>query len=200
MAEEKKIYKAISAVMQDVGYVGKDSTNPQQKYKYRGIDAVMNALQPAMIKNGIFVVPSVISKEREERVTKTGGFLIYSVLTIKYTFYAEDGSSVEAIIIGEGMDSGDKATNKALSVGFKYACFQVFCIPTEEFIDSEVDSPEPEPKTIDELVEEITQLRLEKNIPLDEILNRAKAKSLDKCERPQLESIIRSLKKSAVRK
>lgn len=200
MAEEKKIYKAISAVMQDVGYVGKDSTNPQQKYKYRGIDAVMNALQPAMIKNGIFVVPSVISKEREERVTKTGGFLIYSVLTIKYTFYAEDGSSVEAIIIGEGMDSGDKATNKALSVGFKYACFQVFCIPTEEFIDSEVDSPEPEPKTIDELVGEITQLRLEKNIPLDEILNRAKAKSLDKCERPQLESIIRSLKKSAVRK
>ncbi|MFS0844210.1 MAG: ERF family protein [Roseburia hominis] len=30
------------------------------------------------------------------------------------------------------MDSGDKATNKAMSVAFKYACFQVFCIPTEE--------------------------------------------------------------------
>lgn len=137
------IYKAISEVMKDVGAVGKDSKNPQQGYLYRGIDAVMNALQPAMIKHGIFVVPQVLEEHREERQTSRGGLLLYSILKIKYTFYAEDGTFVEAIVVGEGMDSGDKATNKALSVGFKYACFQVFCIPTEEMIDSEVDSPEP---------------------------------------------------------
>ena len=142
------IYKAIGEVMKDVGAVGKDSKNPQQGYRYRGIDAVMNALQPAMIKHGIFVVPSVMEEHREERQTSRGGLLIYSVLKIKYTFYAEDGTSIEAIVVGEGMDSGDKATNKALSVGFKYACFQVFCIPTEEMIDPEVDSPEPTPKMI----------------------------------------------------
>lgn len=142
------IYKAIGEVMKDVGAVGKDSKNPQQGYRYRGIDAVMNALQPAMIKHGIFVVPSVMEEHREERQTSRGGLLIYSVLKIKYTFYAEDGTSIEAIVVGEGMDSGDKATNKALSVGFKYACFQVFCIPTEEMIDPEVDSPEPKPKMI----------------------------------------------------
>lgn len=142
------IYKAIGEVMKDVGAVGKDSKNPQQGYRYRGIDAVMNALQPAMIKHGIFVVPSVMEEHREERQTSRGGLLIYSVLKIKYTFYAEDGTFIEAIVVGEGMDSGDKATNKALSVGFKYACFQVFCIPTEEMIDPEVDSPEPTPKMI----------------------------------------------------
>lgn len=149
-----KIYKAIANVMKDVGAVGKDSRNPQQGYKYRGIDAVMNALQPAMIKHGIFVVPSVIEQTREERKTSKGGLLIYSILKISYKFYAEDGSYVESIVIGEGMDSGDKATNKALSVGFKYACFQVFCIPTEEMIDSEVDSPEPVHKMDQPITEE----------------------------------------------
>jgi hypothetical protein len=68
--------------------------------------------------------------------------LIYSICTIKYTFYAEDGSSVSATVIGEGMDSGDKATNKAMSIAFKYACFQVFCIPTEEMKDPDADTPE----------------------------------------------------------
>lgn len=29
------------------------------------------------------------------------------------------------------MDSGDKATNKAMSAAYKYACMQAFSIPTE---------------------------------------------------------------------
>ena len=39
------------------------------------------------------------------------------------------------------MDSGDKASNKALSIAFKYACFQVFCIPTEEMKDPDAETP-----------------------------------------------------------
>lgn len=138
-----KIYEAISAVMKDCGFVAKDSKNPQQGYKYRGIDAVMNALNPALIKNKVFVVPEMLEYSREERHTNKGGLLIYSVCKMRYSFFAEDGSSVSAIVTGEGMDSGDKATNKAMSAAFKYACFQTFCIPTEEMYDSEIDSPEP---------------------------------------------------------
>ena len=43
------------------------------------------------------------------------------------------------------MDSGDKATNKAMSIAFKYACFQVFCIPTEEMIDPDSECHEVVP-------------------------------------------------------
>lgn len=141
-----EIFEAIAKTMEEVGAVGKDSRNDQQKYKYRGIDAVMNALHPAMTKNGIFCSPTVLEQIREERQSAKGGLLIYSIVKVKYTFYAKDGSSVESTVIGEGMDSGDKATNKAMSAAFKYACFQVFCIPTEEMKDSEEDSPEPMPK------------------------------------------------------
>lgn len=137
------IYESINAVMKDCGYIAKDSKNTMQNYKFRGIDAVMNALNPALIKNKVFVVPEVLEQTREERHTAKGGLLIYSIVRVKYSFYAEDGSSVTACVIGEGMDSGDKATNKAMSAAFKYACFQTFCIPTEEMKDSEDDSPEP---------------------------------------------------------
>ena len=133
------IYESISAVMSDVGAIGKNTKNTQQGFMFRGIDAVMNALQPAMLKNHIFVVPEVLEQTREERQSSKGGNLIYSILRMKYTFFAEDGSSISAVVIGEGMDSGDKASNKAMSIAFKYACFQVFCIPTEEMKDPDAE-------------------------------------------------------------
>lgn len=137
---EGKIYGAIAKVMQDVGIVGKNDSNDYDKYKYRGIDAVMNALNPAMVKNKVFVTPTVLDSQREERAGKNGTTMMYTVLTVKYTFYTEDGSSVDCVVIGEAMDRSDKSTNKAMSAAFKYACFQTFCIPTEEMHDTEEES------------------------------------------------------------
>ena len=133
------IYESISAVMAEVGAVGKNSKNNQQNFMYRGVDAVMNALSPALTKCKVFVVPEVLEQTREERTAAKGALLIYSICKIKFTFYAEDGTSISATVIGEGMDSGDKATNKAMSIAFKYACFQVFCIPTEEMVDPDAE-------------------------------------------------------------
>lgn len=143
---ENGIYKAISAVLSDVGAVGKDGQNAFDKYRYRSIDAVMNAMHPAMAKYGVFVMPEVLEQSREERGSRNGGVLIYSIIKVRYTFYAEDGSSLTATVIGEGMDKGDKSVNKAMSAAFKYALFQVFCIPTDEFSDSEDESPEARQK------------------------------------------------------
>lgn len=139
------IYETIAAVMGEIGAIGKDSKNAQQGFMFRGIDAVMNAINPALIKYKLFIVPEVLEQTREERQTSKGGTLIYSIIKVRYTFYAEDGSSVSAVVIGEGMDSGDKATNKALSIAFKYACFQVFCIPTEEMKDPDAECHEVKP-------------------------------------------------------
>lgn len=142
-----EIYQAIIGVMSDIGVIGKEKKNAQQGFKYRGVDDVMNALQPVMVRHGLFVVPEIIDQKREERQTNRGGNLIYSVCTVRYTFYAKDGSNVQCVVIGEGMDSGDKATNKAMSIAFKYACFQVFCIPTEEMKDPDAEVHEVTPKS-----------------------------------------------------
>ncbi len=142
-----EIYQAIIGVMSDIGVIGKEKKNAQQGFKYRGVDDAMNALQPVMVQHGLFVVPEIIDQKREERQTNRGGNLIYSVCTVRYTFYAKDGSNVQCVVIGEGMDSGDKATNKAMSIAFKYACFQVFCIPTEEMKDPDAEVHEVTPKS-----------------------------------------------------
>lgn len=142
----KNIYQTISDVMAEIGFIGKDTKNQMQGFMYRGIDAVMNALNPALIKHKLFIVPEVLEQTREERQNSKGTTLIYSICKVKYTFFAEDGSSVSATVIGEGMDSGDKATNKAMSIAFKYACFQVFCIPTEEMVDPDAECHEVVPK------------------------------------------------------
>jgi len=141
------IYESITKIMEEVPAIGKNKTNKQQGFKFRGIDDVMNALQPLLSKNKVFIVPEILEQIREERTTSKGGNLIYSICKIKYKFYAEDGSFIEAITIGEGMDSGDKATNKAMAIAMKYALFQVFCIPTEEMKDPDGETPENSMKT-----------------------------------------------------
>lgn len=169
------IYETIAAVMADIGAVGKTSKNAQQGFMFRGIDAVMNAINPALTKNKCFVVPEILEQTREERQTNKGATLIYSICKIKYTFYAEDGSNIHAIVIGEGMDSGDKATNKAMSIAFKYACFQVFCIPTEEMKEADPDNETHEVKQITETIITPVQLkalksRMEKDKVTDELI------------------------------
>lgn len=143
---EGNIYKAIPAIIAEIGAVGKNSKNQAQGFMYRGIDAVMNAINPALVKFKVFVVPEIMEQTREERTNAKGTTLIYSVCKIRYHFIADDGSEVTAVVIGEGMDSGDKATNKAMSIAFKYACFQVFCIPTEEMVDPDAECHEVQPK------------------------------------------------------
>ena len=123
------ICEQIPKVMADIGAIGKGKENKMQGYKY-----------------GVFTVPEVLSMEREERKTKNGGVLIYTILKVKYTFFASDGSNIISVMVGEAMDSGDKSCNKAMSAAQKYAFLQIFSIPTEESKDSENDTPEPTPK------------------------------------------------------
>ena len=155
-----QIYALIGQAMREIGAVGKDSVNQTQGFKYRGIDAVYNALNPVMSKYGLFIVPEILEQNREERTTvkkvwdsdtksrvDKASTLIWSILKIRFTMYAPDGSNVSAVVIGEGMDTGDKATNKAMSIALKYAAFQMFMIPTEETtIDPDSESHEVEPK------------------------------------------------------
>ena len=146
--DNQTIYSAILDVMADVDAISKDKTNQKQNFKYRGVDDVLNVMHPLFAKHGILVVPTVIDQTREAKASSSGGVLSYSILKIKYTFFARDGSYIDAVVVGEGMDIGDKASNKAMSVAFKYACFQIFCIPTEDMVDPDGDSPSAGPPVI----------------------------------------------------
>ena len=136
------IYAQMSKAMADLKAVGKNSKNQQQGFKFRGIDDVMNALHPIMSKHNIFVAPTVLDSNVKSYSTTRGTQMQNTVIKVEYSFYAEDGSKVTATTYGEASDSGDKSYSKAMSIAFKYALFQVFCIPTEEMQDPDLNSHE----------------------------------------------------------
>lgn len=153
---EQKIYPAMIAVMRRIGAIGKNQKNMQQKFNYRGIDDCYNALHAIMAEEGVFTTSEVLARERQERTNKNGTVLAFVSAEIKYTFHAEDGSNVSTTVIGEGMDSGDKASNKAMAVAHKYALLQAFMVATDEQKDPDAESHEVvryTQKDIDEAIE-----------------------------------------------
>ncbi len=145
--ETKLIFKKMSDVMREIGFVGKDQKNQAQGFKFRGIDQFVNALYPALVKHGVFMAPECVGETHELKEVTRGsgkaGVDKHVHIQMAYTFYAEDGSSVRVgPIPAEGLDSGDKSTNKALSAALKYALIQTFSIPTEDMAEADFDSPE----------------------------------------------------------
>lgn len=146
---KQEIFERMAFVMDEIEAIGKDKkTNMGNggSFSYRGIDQVYNDLHPLLAKHKIFTTPKVLNNQREERTNKGGTTLLYSRVEMQYTFWTIDGSSVECSVIGEGMDSGDKATNKAMAIAHKYALLQTFCIPTEDMPDPDSEVHEIKPK------------------------------------------------------
>ena len=145
------VYKAITDVSADIAKtgIGKDRSNQQQGYKFRGIDDVYNELAPLLAKHKLCILPRVLARECIERVTAKGGAIFYVTVDAEFDFVsAVDGSKHTVKTFGEAMDSADKATNKAMSAAYKYAAFQAFCIPTEgdNDADSTTHEVKPQPK------------------------------------------------------
>ena len=143
------VYKAINAVQAELSKNGitKDRTNTQGSgYKFRGIDDVYNTIAPMLARHGLCILPRVLNRTITERTSQKGGALFYVVVESEFDFVcAEDGSKHTVKTFGEAMDSGDKATNKAMSAAYKYACFQAFSIPTESDNDADAYTHEVKP-------------------------------------------------------
>lgn len=155
------VYKCIAAVSAEIAKEGiaKSRKNAQQGYSFRGVDDVYNALAPVLAKNGLVILPRILSREVVERQTQKGGTLFYVTVAAEFDFVAaSDGSMHTARTYGEAMDSADKATNKAMSAAYKYLTFQAFCIPTEGDNDADGTTHEPTVPVVDKYQEWLTDL------------------------------------------
>jgi len=144
-----KIYHCINAVQKVLSATGitKGRKNQQQGYSFRGIDDVFNALSPLLAEHGLLVLPRMLSRECQERATKSGGALFYTIVEAEFDFVCvEDGSKHTVKTYGEAMDSADKSTNKAMSAAYKYAAFLAFAIPTEGDNDADAQTHDIAPK------------------------------------------------------
>lgn len=142
-APKRTIFSALSLVQTDLAAVGisKDQTNQQQKYKFRGIDDVLNTLSGILSKHGVLIMPNVRSSEHSVVTTSNGKLTNHWKVVVDYHFYDDHGDSIVHTAQGECMDSSDKGLNKAMSAAFKYMIFQAFCVPLQ---GQDADSHSPE--------------------------------------------------------
>ena len=129
-------------MMRDVGAVKKGDRNTQGNFNFRGIDAVTNAVYPALVEHGVIVAPRVLDYQYGTVVVgHKRTEMSHARLTVEFTFYGPDDDQLVAVTAGEAFDSGDKATAKAHSVAFRTALLQTLCLPTDE-PDPDVNSYE----------------------------------------------------------
>lgn len=129
--------------------IGKTRNNSTQGYKFRGVDEVMNAFAPILAEQGLYLRPRFTEREVAERVNKNGTALFYVTVRGEFDFSNDAGETVTVgPFYGEAMDSGDKATNKAMATAFKYAMFQTFCVPLEGVTGGDADMQTHEVATV----------------------------------------------------
>lgn len=126
------IYKKIAAVMAEVGAVAKNEKNVEQKFNYRGVDAVVNAVNPVLKKHGVFISHRVNKHVTERYENANKKIVTDAQVEIEYTWWAEDGSSLSTSVAAEARDFADKATAKAMSVAFRTHLLQMLALPTDD--------------------------------------------------------------------
>lgn len=200
-AATQHVYSAIAQVMATIAKQGisKDRKNDQQGYAFRGIDDVYNALAPILSEAQLCVLPYVKSREVLERQTRSGGALFYVTVAVDFALVsAVDGSTHTISVVGEAMDSGDKATNKAMSAAYKYACMQAFCIPTEGDNDADKVTHEVAPNTVTKNeIQVIEKLATAAGVDLTAVCSAYKIQSINQLPMAKAQEVITRLQSKA---
>jgi hypothetical protein len=140
-ARGELIHEAMAAIQADVSAIPKAERNKQQGYSFRSIKQVVEMLHPLLAEHGVLMLPTVEDQTRTEFTTKHDNVMNCCILTVRFDFVARDGSRVTVTTVGEGADTMDKATNKAMTAAQKYAMTLAFSIPFGDQEDADADSP-----------------------------------------------------------
>jgi hypothetical protein len=156
MTAVKNVHEAWTAVMDDVKAIEKTDRNTQQGFAFRGIDAVMQAVGPALRKHGVYIIPSGMDLKSETYQTKSNTTMRNVTVTMKYTVTGPAGDRFEGVSFGEAADVGDKAVTKAQSVAYRTFLLQSLTVPTgDPDPDSFAHERAPERSPADEARDEL---------------------------------------------
>lgn len=155
------VHVAWSHVMADVQWVPK-GTSKGLNYSYRGIDAVMNRVGPALRKHGVVVLPIKVEPEYSTVNAKSGSALTFCRATVTFAILGPRGDRmpVDVVTVGEAFDTGDKSSTKAQTVALRTMFINALAIPVDRPEMDPEHGPQhelaaPKPPTPDEYAEEI---------------------------------------------
>ena len=121
------IYEKISAIMQDVKYLAKDDHVKfgQTSYKALSEEKVTSIMRAELMKYKLVVFPV------EQSASRSGNI---SHVDVKYRMVNVENPEeyIEIVSAGDGADTQDKGSGKAMTYAFKYMWLRTFALPTGE--------------------------------------------------------------------
>lgn len=127
MEEKENIYQKILEIMQEVRYLEKDDRVEFGSTKYKALseEKVTSIMREQMIKQKLVVFPIKQESLRTGQITH---------VDVTYRMVNTDNplEFIDIVSCGDGADSQDKGSGKAMTYAYKYMWLRTFGIPTGE--------------------------------------------------------------------
>lgn len=125
------VHELWSRVMDSVRSVEKGDYNKEQHFRFRGIDAVMEAVGPALRAHKVHVRPRrILEHSATEYTSKNGARMVNRVVRVEWEVTGPQGDSFVGESMGEAADAGDKSLTKAQSVAYRVFLLNALTVPT----------------------------------------------------------------------
>lgn len=139
------IYQKLLEVMKNVQYLKKDDNVEfgNTKYKAMSEEKVTQTLREELVKQGLVVFPIEQTCNRVGNITH---------VDVKYRMVNAENPDeyIEIASAGDGADTQDKGSGKAMTYAFKYMFLRTFAIPTgddpDKISSDQLDAEEAERK------------------------------------------------------
>lgn len=188
------IYERLSLITAEIGVVEKNlkvQVNKNSSYKAVSERDVLDAVKPIEQKYRVYSYPAsrqivdrdVLTKETEynQQITRTNTLFLRVETVYRFVNIDNPLEYIETTVYGDGLDTGDKATGKAMTYADKYALMKAYKLSTGDDPDKDA-SPEngyekkAEPKATVKQIELIEDLYTDAE--MEEIFKWAKVDDL----------------------
>ena len=208
--KEMNIYEKMSAITAEIGVVEKNlnvKVNSNSSYKAVSERDVLDAVKPIEQKYRVYSYPAnrkivdrdVLTKETEYNGTITRTNTLFMRVETVYRFVNIDKPDefIETTVYGDGLDTGDKASGKAMTYADKYALMKAYKLSTGDDPDKEA-SPEhgyekkAEPKATTKQIALVEDLYTDEEI--ERIYKKAKITKIEDLTVAQASALIQKRK------
>ena len=208
--KEMNIYEKMSAITAEIGVVEKNlnvKVNSNSSYKAVSERDVLDAVKPIEQKYRVYSYPAnrkivdrdVLTKETEYNGTITRTNTLFMRVETVYRFVNIDKPDefIETTVYGDGLDTGDKASGKAMTYADKYALMKAYKLSTGDDPDKEA-SPEhgyekkAEPKATTKQIALVEDLYTDEEI--ERICKKAKITKIEDLTVAQASALIQKRK------
>ena len=121
------IYEKIAAIMQDVQYLAKDDHVEFGSTKYKALseEKVTSIMRAELLKHKLVVYPIAQTANRTGNITHAD--VVYRMVNVE-----APAAYIALASCGDGADTQDKGSGKAMTYAFKYMWLRTFALPTGE--------------------------------------------------------------------